>query len=177
MTAEQLKDVERSALNVLRRHPVDMPVNVVQVARALGIRVLVTTFRGDKNLAGMIEKRKDQGTIWVNELDARVRQRFTVAHELGHWILGDLASTGTWEEPEQAVAYRLEESLGSFPERRANAFAAAMLMPAPWVNAWIEHGVRSPETLAELFEVSQQAMEIRLKTLGRLSGAGVSTRG
>src|SRR5207244_4499292 len=74
------------------------------------------------------------GEIWVNADEARQwppRRRFTIAHELGHWSLH--------RDAEQAVycrstsidpTYADARPLLPLAEEQANAFAAALLMPA-----------------------------------------------
>ncbi len=88
--------------------------------------------------------------------------RFDLAHELGHLVMhGAVASSG---EP------HLSQNL----EREANAFAAALLMPAAAVLAYAgrEPGVPQILRLREYFRVSALAMTRRLHELGRLSDWG-----
>ena len=79
------------------------------------------------------------GQIWVNADEAAQwpgRRRFTIAHELGHWVLHRRGQQALFcrkgtvaEDPAPAPREPLPE-----PEREANAFAAALLMPAPLVE-------------------------------------------
>mgnify|MGYP002757522574 FL=1 len=99
--------------------------------------------------------------IVVNSHDSAVRQRFTIAHELGHFYdtyrrklprakkdRGSLASKGT-----------------DIEEVYANRFAAALLMPAKAVRAKF-NVVPDVGALARIFNVSEQAMSNRLHNLG-----------
>jgi hypothetical protein len=94
------------------------------------------------------------------------RFRFTIAHELGHWICHAL------EGAEQAVSYcrpiDLTEAADRSLEREANVFAAELLMPEAAVRAnWEESG--SADFLASLFDVSPSAMRWRLYSFGLLA--------
>ena len=64
-----------------------IPVDVIKIANANDIKV----YEGDldKKLSGAIryDKDKDEFEILINKNDAKVRQRFTIAHELGHYFL------------------------------------------------------------------------------------------
>jgi hypothetical protein len=114
------------------------------------------------------------GEIWVNAEDARrwpPRRRFTISHELGHW---ELHRTGQQSlfcragnvEPEEV---ELSESptvapVRPLPEQEADAFAAALLMPAHLLG---RH--ESEADLGELcgrFGCSEKAMRRRLETIG-----------
>jgi hypothetical protein len=94
------------------------------------------------------------------------RFRFTIAHELGHWICHAL------EGADPAVSYcrpiDLTEAADRALEREANVFAAELLMPEPAVRAgWEELG--SADGLASRFDVSPSAMNWRLFSFGLLT--------
>jgi hypothetical protein len=100
-----------------------------------------------------------------NEAPLR-RFRFTIAHELGHWICHAL------EGADPAVSYcrpiDLTEAADRSLEREANVFAAELLMPEPAVRAgWEELG--SADALASRFDVSPSAMSWRLFSFGLLT--------
>jgi len=100
----------------------------------------------------------DEGSkiIIVNPSDSLARQRFTVAHELGHALLHN-----------EGVHERSDVRLASYRrhEVEANKFAASLLMPSEKVVLAFEMG-KNLEEMAILFGVSQTAMRIRLETLG-----------
>ena len=106
----------------------------------LHIRVLVVT--------------DDYIAIGVNKNHPKTRQRFTIAHELGHFLLGH----GSGMYNDGVVQNRNKE-------RNANHFAAELLMPLDKINAMIEYGF-SKELMAESFGVSIDAISLRLKSLG-----------
>lgn len=100
-------------------------------------------------------------TIHVNIEDSPPRQRFTIAHEIAHYILHrDLIGDGITDDP----LYR--SSLGQWYERQANKMAADILMPHQLVRSVYRGGVRGLAPLARAFDVSMDAMRIRLQELG-----------
>ena len=91
------------------------------------------------------------------------RRRFTIAHEIGHWIC-HVVGTGR-AEPVFCRAKDLSEDTERDLEREANVFAAELLMPEPAVReAWGELG--SIAACAAHFDVSPLAMQWRLYAFG-----------
>jgi Zn-dependent peptidase ImmA (M78 family) len=150
------------------------PVPVDALVERLGIQVVYEPFEGE--LSGILYQEGDRAIIAVNARNHRVRQRFTIAHECGHYVLHQRERDLFVDKPIQ-VQFRNERSslAVSREEITANRFAAALLMPHQWVieeaNRRLE---RNPSILdadlvadlARLFDVSQQAMEFRLAHLG-----------
>lgn len=111
------------------------------------------------------------GEIWVNAEEARrwpARRRFTIAHELGHWRLHSGAghvehsvycrkTAIDAEEREPAARAPLPE-----PEEEANAFAAALLMPAEMVREQYVRCEKDFDRLCRRFGTSGAAMGRRL---------------
>ena len=94
--------------------------------------------------------------------------RFTCAHELGHWALHQKLYSGTGDVAAYDGKTSSDESCGSI-ERQADALATALLMPIPQVKKCfyrLRPG-KSKECLvtemARIFQVSKQAMRIRLE--------------
>jgi hypothetical protein len=110
----------------------------------------------------------DRGEIWVNAAEAREwppRRRFTIAHEVGHWHLHRHA------DADGAVYCRASmidsEAAGEQPERpapeeEANAFAAALLMPARLLREQYTACDRDFDRLCRKFASSGAAMGRRL---------------
>src|SRR5258708_59499 len=85
MTAGQAS-AERSAQALLRQQQVgDPPVPVEAIAAGLGIEVSYRPLEGD--ISGILRRAADHVLIGVNALEPKTRQRFTIAHELGHFRL------------------------------------------------------------------------------------------
>lgn len=137
------------------------PVKVLQIARSCGIRVIVRPL--DDSLSGAILELEDGPVIAVNEDQSPGRQRFTIAHELGHYLLRhhdrfhvDLSAHSEAGEP---------PGYNWLHERQANEFAADLLMPAAMVRREAINA-KSPRSLARRFRVSPVAMSYRLINLG-----------
>lgn len=128
------------------------PVDVLAIAAAYGIQVYSVS---GSQWDGAIEMGPPT-VIYVKQSPNISRQRFTIAHEIGHYVLhGHLQR-----------AFRDEFSAQGFNvhEIEANRFAADLLMPAHWVRAYARY--ENTSELAERFQVSHQAMRIRVSGLG-----------
>jgi hypothetical protein len=138
---------------------VELPVPVEAIAEdLLGLHVEEAALDG---VSGLLLPTKRE--IVLNAADVAPRRRFTLAHELGHWICQCL-------EGRTAPIYCRAEEVGPDPaaknlEREANVFAAELLMPEPAVRrAW----QGSLSAAAERLGVSDEAMHWRLYNLGLL---------
>lgn len=103
------------------------------------------------------------GLSWVialNPREATNRQRFSLFHEYKHII----------DDRFRGVLYQGEKTISAADkaERVADYFAAAVLMPKRLVKRYYCSGVNRLSDLAEMFEVSEQAMHVRLRALGLL---------
>ncbi len=148
-----------------------LPVPVEDIAGKLGATVVVETL--DSNVSGLLFRQGNDRAIGVNAAHPMVRQRFTVAHELGHLQLHP-----SKELILDHVRVNLRDDVSTLgtdrQEREANAFAAELLMPRTEVGAHVRHllnrrGSTDSRFIAELallFDVSEQAMEFRLVNLG-----------
>lgn len=147
-------------VEVVSRFLKSAPVDLDAMASALGLKVGISAFE-DPEVAGNIERTGDGYRISLNAHDPARRQRFTLAHEIGHYILHrDLIGDGITDRG----LYR--SRLTTAIERQANRYAANLLMPAQLVfDAWHE-GVNSLPALSARFNVSEKAAEIRLDELG-----------
>jgi Zn-dependent peptidase ImmA (M78 family) len=171
MTPRRRAQIKAEAAALLAR-PVasKRPLQVELLARDLGIRVVFQPFESDEgDLSGFYMRRGDDQLIGVNASQARVRQRFTVAHELGHAVL----QSGDGVHIDQAFKLRDIRSSAAVDadEIDANTFAAELLMPEDEVVAIIEQAVDITEDgavreMARHFGVSQQALSFRLANLG-----------
>ena len=144
---------------------VRLPVDPFAIARNLGINVYVSTL--DEDVSGMLVKRAayDDPEIYLNAGDSRNRQRFTCAHELGHYVKrtasGDANEIWEYVDRRDTLASR-----GHDPDEiYANQFAANLLMPRDMLTKL--KGERTLAALAALFGVSADAMTFRLDNLRR----------
>ena len=101
-------------------------------------------------------------SIRVNSPDVLVRKRFTVAHEIAHYLLHRDRITDRLRDDNM---YR--SGLGDQREQAANRLAADLLMPAKVIRDLRAQGIGSPEEMSERLGVSLQAMRLRLGIRGR----------
>ena len=154
-----------AAMEVIRKHQKSAPVQTIPIAEALGLSCYKTSDWPDTT-SGMIVRDAARGgdcgfAVYVNGKHSEVRRRFTIAHEIAHFVLHrDLIGDGITED----ALYR--SGLSDAVEREANGLAAEILMPRHLVRDSFSTGQRDPATLASKFGVSQQAMEYRLSNLG-----------
>ena len=144
-----------------------MPVE--EIARALEIRVVFLPLEGNDDLSGYFMRQGADQLIGVNSSHPRVRQRFTVAHELGHALL-DQGDGIHFDQTFRLRDARSGEGIDA-DEIHANAFAASLLMPESDLVAELESGVditddSSLRMLARKLGVSVQALVNRLDGLG-----------
>ena len=144
------------------------PVDVEGLSLALGLKVEKQNLSDD--ICGMIKKGEGGYIIVVNQNQSLVRQRFTIAHELGHYIyhrskIGDgIVDTVLYR---QTVYDGINNSeINARDEQQANNFAANLLMPISLITEINKKaGKTDPKILAEKLNVSIQAISIRLSNL------------
>ncbi|MGG5216998.1 ImmA/IrrE family metallo-endopeptidase [Rahnella variigena] len=141
-----------------------LPVKPDTIAEKMGIEVKPLNTSRNPGVSGMAEILNDgRKIIGYNRADSYSRIRFTLAHELGHHILGHTASYDRCfrDYPED------HNNSNSWIEREANKFAAELLMPEQALKIMIEReAITDIEELAYHFDVSSSAMYWRLKNLG-----------
>ncbi len=114
--------------------------------------------------AGYIHKTLDKTKIWVNPMEAQSRQRFTMAHELGHYFLHlqDIDEKEFEDGPKQMS----RNGNWDAQEYEANNFAGRLLMPAKFIAEAVDRkGLKTIAELAKYFKVSEQAMTYRMNNL------------
>jgi hypothetical protein len=144
----------------IRKFTSTAPVDIVALANALGLAVREVELGNE--VSGEIFADAYQGgtsgySIHINASDPVVRKRFTVAHELAHFLRHRSRISN------RLVDDRMYRSrLGRTVEAEANRLAAQLLIPGPLLSAFLSAGINSPEELATKFTVSVQAMKIRM---------------
>lgn len=135
-----------------------IPVDPVEIARSMGVTVRPGN-ASELNKASGWYRNNGIPTIIYNTAESKVRQRFTIAHELGHHVLDH------GPRPRDTIS-AFEDPYDPY-EIEANQFAAELLMPDFALKILIEKkNVTSLKSLATAFNVSEHAMYIRLKKLG-----------
>lgn len=129
-------------------------VDPIAMVRRMGVE----SFYGDlgKNVSGKLEMDGDGARIYVDDEYPR-RARFTIAHELGHFV-DNRGKPGKVEH----VDYL--DGTSNLEEFGANEFAGALLMPEDQFRADAAKGW-SNGTIARLYSVSQAAVKVRKQTL------------
>ena len=129
-----------------------IPVRLGQLCRSLGIEIhhIEST-----HIDGTLLIHRDRKMILVSSSLPQERRRFTVAHELGHYLLRHQRAAFSLDSPDSWCCKE---------ERQANAFAAEILMPKITVQSL--HHKHKTRDLAKIFNVSTLAMQIRLDELG-----------
>ncbi len=164
-----MRRAHESAFDVLQTHLADsdnmltIPVDPFALAQKLGIDVSIGTL--EPGTAGVIAMQEGDAKprIVLNSAESPNRQRFTLAHELGHYFRhlesGD-HEFGYVDERADLASQGVDRE-----EIWSNGFAAELLMPGFAVRHYFAEGM-TPARLAKEFNVSRQAMDIRLERLG-----------
>ncbi len=142
----------------------ELPIDPFRIASTLGLKVM--RIRLEPDVSGMLAKHPGQDPeVYINVTDSEVRQRFSCAHEIGHYIKRG-SSPGS-NDDEWGYIDRRGPSAGhgtNPDEVYANQFAAALLMPEERVGALESEGM-SPVAMAVAFKVSLEAMTLRIDNL------------
>ncbi len=145
---------------VVHRFQHTAPVDVTALAEALGLHVWEEDDLPE-SVSGKIFKDSSATSgysISVRSSDAYVRRRFTVAHEIAHFLLHrDKIGNGLTDD----AMYR--SGLSTWEEVEANHLAAEILMPRTLLASYIIQWGSEVDVLAPIFKVSRAAMQIRLK--------------
>ncbi|MGH9522697.1 MAG: ImmA/IrrE family metallo-endopeptidase [Terriglobales bacterium] len=146
----------------------DVPVNVEAVAERLGASIVYDELEDD--VSGFLLKEKDVATIAINKLHHPNRQRFTLAHECGHLLLHADQGDRLWLDKAYFFRNSNSSSGDQLSEIQANRFAASLLMPEELIRSHLDDVTTISDVdifrLAVRFEVSEQAMTLRLISLG-----------
>ncbi len=138
-----------------------IPIDPIKLARAAGAAVEAIP---NLSTSGEFKKCTARGPlIQYRSTESNVRQRFTIAHELGHFVLGH---GGAYRDSPDEFSLTNHNPL----EIEANRFAAELLMPEDVLSYLVvKKGINDIAKLADMLQVSQVAMQYRLKNLGWIS--------
>jgi Zn-dependent peptidase ImmA (M78 family) len=152
------------------------PVDVKELAERMGL-VVVPESAPDE-LSGFLlrDPKKGRAIIGVNANHHPNRQRFTIAHECGHFLLHQGEKLHV-DKRESGWLVKLRDGKSAagtnVDEMEANFFAAELLMPSEWLAADLAKGPplniddeERIKKLAKRYEVSAQALALRLQFLG-----------
>lgn len=167
MVSRELSRVDANRRAVLEKYLDEYPVKLGNIARELGVSIRVASM--PTGTSGQIKLEDGLYVVRVNRNEARERQRFTIAHELAHFLLHRTIIDTSVDGITDNVLYR-----SGAPEQiefEANRLAADIVMPMALIRKDLRErfgGIVTAatiESLANRFEVSKAAMEIRLSTL------------
>src|SRR6266850_2021791 len=163
-------NLKEHAEQLLRKFKIEnAPVPVEEIAIKLGANVTYEPFEGQGDISGMLLREKDRIVIGINSAHPSVRQRFSIAHEIGHLVMHNGAFF-----VDKAVRFNRDSTSSLAIDQReieANGFAAELLMPEELVTESVRKRLAKKANLpratliselAQEFQVSTQAMEIRL---------------
>lgn len=156
--------VEDEVAELLASHHVrDAPVPLDALVQSQDLSVQFGHLpSGQSNIAGFI--RLSERKIYVNVADAPRRQTFTIAHELGHWVLHRQLLDA---HPELYRVLKRDRPMASPSplEQEANGFAGRLLVPRQLLDHYWRRAFVRPTvpTLARIFSVSEDVIRFRLK--------------
>ena len=168
-----LHKIETKVSDLLAKNQIDSPaVPVQKIVKNLNINLVSYDFGSENEISGMLVIENGSGTIGYNPQNSKQRQRFTIAHELGHYLLHNHSKSEVFVDKDFIVKYRSDKSYSPGEikqEQEANAFAAELLMPKKMLLAELEkkdYQLMSEaefiKTMAKIFEVSIPAMTFRV---------------
>lgn len=154
-TASSLLSKYRSGKKTLK-----LPIDPRDVAAIECVSVIADSALDAENVSGEFNYQGWQPVIKYNPNDSVKRQRFTIAHELGHFML---KHGHTFRDNKKNF------TLLNFDAREvaANKFATELLMPSDTIDVLInQRNINDISELSKIFDVSTAAMKFRLENLG-----------
>lgn len=172
MNLQRIKNIVNTLLdeNSLRT----LPIDVEKVATLVGAEIRKSEF--EENLSGFAYQKLGAKYIGVNSTEGEQRQRFTIAHELGHLFLHKKSSV-SYDQGMIMLRDSHSSDGTDIKEIEANRFAAELLMPEDLIRNDLksigdldlvgdnEDTKKIVKSLANKYNVSQSAMTVRLTTL------------
>lgn len=150
----RVRNGARLAHRLHHRYPSLAPIAILERVAAER-RIAISWYPFSRGVSGIMCMAAGGPEIGISTLNPPERQLFTLAHELGHALLGHRAGLLTG----------IPDDDDAEDERQANAFAAEFLMPAERVARWVAQGMALHQ-LCTNFGVSTEAMTRRLRELG-----------
>jgi len=153
------------------------PVPVRKIIEKHGVKIVEHANQAT-DISGLLFRHVSEVVIGVNIAHNPARQRFTLAHEFGHFLLHGVSSPDALHI-DRGFVVRYRDSTSSQgtddEEREANLFAAELLMPRQFLQADLAEKAidlvdnETVEELAARYQVSTQAMAFRLANQGYLT--------
>jgi Zn-dependent peptidase ImmA (M78 family) len=165
------KRIEKITIVILDDFKVSkLPVPIEQIVRKRGLTI--KPYDLGEHISGVLAIDSGKGTIGYSPKESKVRQRFTIAHEFGHYEL-HYKPNELFVDKEFKVLFRDQNSSTGEVKREleANGFAASILMPETFLLREIRKNrfdlteEKSLKELSKLFHVSVTAMTYRIANL------------
>lgn len=169
------KEIKETVTEILNETDLDVaPISVVSIANFYGFNVYEMPMEDSISGIIMADDKDIKGfntnkIVIVNSNHSARRKRFTIAHELGHYFINN--------RPTKCFAHRDAGNYSS-EERDANNFASVLLMPEDEIRREVNNFRKSKSGelpdfqlinyIADAFDVSQSAAEVRLKKLSMI---------
>jgi Zn-dependent peptidase ImmA (M78 family) len=149
---------------------INLPVNLEVIADSLNIKVVHDKLEDD--ISGFIKIVKNTAVCVINSSQHKHRQRFTLGHEIGHFVLHRYDKSPMFVD--KGYHYRnADSSRGEIrKEIEANQFAAELLMPRKLIKMEFDRIGENFDSdihiyeLSKAFQVSEQALSFRLQNIG-----------
>lgn len=146
------------------------PIKLYPIAEKIGLRIVPYDAFPDSVSALLLKN--DSGTIiGVNSNQSTNRQRFSIAHEIGHYILAHYKRDAYLDmATDIAEGVPLDHSgIKDAEEKEANCFASELLMPTNMIRKDFAQ-MEEPSRLAKRYEVSEEAVWVKLLRLNLVTG-------
>jgi Zn-dependent peptidase ImmA (M78 family) len=150
-----------------------LPVDVHAIAKSLKIPIEERNYEDE--VSGMLVLKDRNAIISINKAHSENRKRFTIAHELGHYLLHKNSASVFIDKAPVFLRDKKSSDGTQLQEIEANRFAAELLMPEGLLREKILkkqldiENVNAIGKLAKQFKVSPQALTVRLTKLGYIS--------
>jgi len=139
------------------------PISPGQVSKELNVPVFYWDFPDE--VSGIFVSEDETTCIGVNQDHSSVRQKFTIAHELGHLVYQNGNELCVDFKDTEMTTPDLDDKQRK-EETKANQFAASLLMPMEWIKKdFLKYGAEGLLFLSQRYEVSEQSLWYRLHSL------------
>lgn len=169
-------DIQKTVSDLVRKYNLTtIPIDVEKLASSIGATIKRNDF--EEGLSGFAFQQSGKKFIGVNDSESETRQRFTIAHEIGHLLLHKETDL-TYDQGVVMLRDSHSSDGTDLKEIQANRFAAELLMPEQSVledikgyGGGLDLTHQDTDTadfigfMANKYGVSFQAMFIRLTTL------------
>ncbi len=164
LTIDKQKEIDRKIEDLQLRLGASYPdTNIVSIINSLGIDVYEVDFEGREDINAMLvykdSDNSDKPTIYIKNGLPPTRKTFTLAHELGHYLL----------HKKDGVKFRIDRidyssnSNDVLEEIEANYFAASFLVNKELLQKLISYFGPNLDYIAKYFGVSKEVIQNRVK--------------